>query len=234
MQILNSETMESGRISGINSEICRQMEPGGFSSSLNKSLTCRKPIRDPFLVFWTNSLANCRIRSRRTGESSNQTGSSTKLFNKKWLVWTTIRLESSLITKVPRGETSAPRLTDESAISICALVAQPKSSICCMAVSTEGDSRTNRRRMWIGGLDEIIGLALIAFKQTPTERELNPIFPMIPAWTKIQNFSDGSTRESQCFLTNLCHHPYLGFTTPFNGHQYNIIFYLWIPIPILR
>jgi hypothetical protein len=50
-----------------------------------------------------------------------------------------------------------------------------------IAVAAEREERQMRRATWMGILLESAGLARMALRHTPTDEELKPILPMIPA-----------------------------------------------------
>ena len=93
----------------------------------------------------------------------------------------TIPFASSRRYTPPRGESSSPRAPFASAMRMCWLEAAPPSfSKVAIAASTESDSRAIRSSKWMGKSEVEIGRARMAFKHTPTDCELNPIFPTIP------------------------------------------------------
>lgn len=83
----------------------------------------------------------------------------------------------------PLGESSRLRGPKGSARRMCAEDAiPPSSSILEIAADTEADSRQIRKITWIGSLLESVGLARMALRLVPTDAELNPILPTIPAY----------------------------------------------------
>lgn len=79
-----------------------------------------------------------------------------------------------------------------SARRICADEAMPpRNSSSAIAEAVDLDSRHRRKAMWIGNLFESVGLARMAFRFVPTDEELKPILPTIPAYVpwSAQHFS---------------------------------------------
>lgn len=63
----------------------------------------------------------------------------------------------------------------------------PRSSRVLIAEAAVVDSRQRRRARWMGSLEESVGLARMAFRFVPTEEELKPILPTMPAYTLVVN-----------------------------------------------
>lgn len=124
-------------------------------------------------------------RSRRIGDPESQGGSVTYLLDRKWFVWHSIPCPLGCRCTSPLGESSSPRGPVWSAINMCAEAAMPPRELrVCIADAAAGASRQSRSTMCIGSAEVEIGLARIAFRQTPTDEELNPILPTIPAYTQ--------------------------------------------------
>ena len=85
-----------------------------------------------------------------------------------------------------------------SARRICAEEARPpRDSILEIAVADVSASRHRRKATCIGSLVASVGLARIALRVVPTDEELKPIFPTIPAYAPLASMHDIQRNDFQ-------------------------------------
>lgn len=70
----------------------------------------------------------------------------------------------------------------------------------------------------------------MAFRQTPTEDELNPILPTMPGY----KYSEHATYVSRSVCTHLSDHPNGRLSSTPDGHKREVLPYGHPPVPVLR
>ena len=183
----------------------------------------------------TSAPQSARARSRRTDEPESHGGSSTSLFSRKWFVCARRPRASGLRYAAPRGESSSPRAPDVASATrmCCEDAAPPTRSIAAIASATESDSSASRSRRWMGRSSVEMGRARMALRHTPTEEELNPIFPTIPGCIErisVLSFSLPVLPSRDAYLDD---HPDLGLFLPCNRRHREVLAHRFTPIPVL-